>query len=729
MPEQVTETVPPDPRDWQLRITDRDGNAQYGAAVLVTSDHVVTCAHVVEDATGGETGPGAQVRVDDPRGGGTWAAIATVVEDGWWHGDRYPWDIAVLRLDRSCPAVPVRIAEVPPFRGHVRVVGLPFSDTPAGRWVTGRVIGSGGRYPDYVQIDAVSPAGSGIMPGFSGSGVRSEREDTVVGIMCEATEDGRLGWMVPMDTIPKVWPQEEAAHGGPGTDPAPLPPERLESMLFDAIRGMSAFHEDVRRGSLRNFLREWPVRWDDDEPGEACARRVASAAVEDARVSELLRILRHVEDDGSSLVRGAGERFAPWVWEEDREGLLAGVRPRDRFRAEQLLDALYRDLSASPYEPWADAYVRSLRGSLVFLQDGPRPVNLWEAFRDLADAARTEWGPPLAIFTEILAQAGQAETAGLLRYWCELAGLGAVSSLPPPSTGPAPPARLVVWLYHGEGDGYRIDTWTVLATRNGGEPTRFLSSSGQIKRRDFGHEVYKIFLNFSTSSEVQLLDWTRIDLVLSFEMLAELDAPHWECHPSESDLGMAPRLGTQTAIVYQVEEFFLGQRHQHKIARSSTHKRWMRLHREGKGDTFDIERDPVPDGLRFPEHISYEGIIFLSGGYYEEGVLPKRFRDAALLGVPVIASRARQNPSKETLRDVLVGNEGRVDREEIEGLPKLLYHSRSGRSREGLAGRVPIPDSMNINLIYHDLLPHPLWPGSTPLADHEGPHEPQGGSV
>lgn len=194
--------------DWQLRVTDRHGTALHGAAVLVAPEYAVTCAHVVIEAvaeSGGETcaGPGATLRLDAPRGGTGWEAIATVVSDGWWWRTSAPWDVAVLRLDRPAPARPAQ-----PVRHRVgagvRILGFPRAES--GRWVTGRITGAGGSRFGYVQIDVDSGAGLTVLPGFSGSGVREEGDDALLGVVCEAAADGRAGWMIPMEAVPRVWP-------------------------------------------------------------------------------------------------------------------------------------------------------------------------------------------------------------------------------------------------------------------------------------------------------------------------------------------------------------------------------------------------------------------------------------------------------------------------------------------------------------------------------------------
>ncbi|WP_116244101.1 trypsin-like peptidase domain-containing protein [Nocardiopsis sp. FIRDI 009] len=203
--------------DWQLRVTDRSGSALHGAAALVTPHHLVTCAHVVRAAVG-EAGPGSRVSVDAPRGAEGWTATAEVLPGGWWWRDGSPWDAAVLRLDRPAPARPAVLAGPPRVGDRVRVVG--FAQSPSGRWVTGSVAGSGGSHPEYVQIDTDPGAGAVFTRGFSGGGVREEETDALVGIVCEAATEGRLGWMIPMTEIRPVWESDRAV-------PTPPSPPRL----------------------------------------------------------------------------------------------------------------------------------------------------------------------------------------------------------------------------------------------------------------------------------------------------------------------------------------------------------------------------------------------------------------------------------------------------------------------------------------------------------------------
>lgn len=209
--------------DWQFRITDRDGGVLHGAAVLVSSDHVLTCAHVVR-AAAGEDGPGTRVRLDAPRHNDTWHTRAAVVEDGWWWNEGPAWDAALLRLDSPAPAAPAPLGTPGPHTTHghpVHILGFPHA--PAGRWLAGLVRGTGGARPEYVQIDVDPSTPVTVTRGFSGSGVRSH-DGRLLGIVREAGAEGRLAWMVPVTAVPGLRPATPAPNSVPGAAPRPARP-------------------------------------------------------------------------------------------------------------------------------------------------------------------------------------------------------------------------------------------------------------------------------------------------------------------------------------------------------------------------------------------------------------------------------------------------------------------------------------------------------------------------
>ncbi|WP_026122580.1 trypsin-like serine peptidase [Nocardiopsis halotolerans] len=287
--------------DWQLRVTDRHGTALHGSAVLVAAEYAVTCAHVVREAVAGsgadEAGPGSTLRLDAPRGGPRWEATATVTADGWWWETSAPWDVAVLRLDRPAPARPAvparhRVGD------RVRVLGFPRAET--GLWVTGRITGTGGSRFGYVQIDVDSDAGFTVLPGSSGSGVREEREDALLGLLCEATGSGGAGWMIPMEAIPRVWPTERtgadavAAGGREALTRTARAMTDLRTLLLPDLRLDLYVALDPR---LRRRLRA------DQDLQAFTTQLVVLAHEEYGLLGEVLGLLDEREDGSAGMIR------------------------------------------------------------------------------------------------------------------------------------------------------------------------------------------------------------------------------------------------------------------------------------------------------------------------------------------------------------------------------------------------------------------------------------------
>ncbi|WIX75179.1 trypsin-like peptidase domain-containing protein [Amycolatopsis carbonis] len=90
---------PAERRRWRVRLRDHGGRI-HGAGTMLDEDHVLTCAHVVEDAGG----PEAELSVDFVgmrESGGT---VAKVVPGAWFPPARDErGDIAVLRLANRQP--------------------------------------------------------------------------------------------------------------------------------------------------------------------------------------------------------------------------------------------------------------------------------------------------------------------------------------------------------------------------------------------------------------------------------------------------------------------------------------------------------------------------------------------------------------------------------------------------------------------------------------------------
>ncbi|MFE6308429.1 trypsin-like serine peptidase [Nocardiopsis sp. NPDC057823] len=304
-------TTPPTP-DWQFRILAEkaNGTVPQGAACLVSPRHVLTCAHVVRNAVApGPAGPGSRVTLDAPRADPAWHSAATVVDGGWWSGDASPWDIAVLVLDARAPAEPApRGAPWRPGR-RIRIVGGPASD--AGRWLHGVLRGSGGRYAEFAQLDVDTGAALGVVRGYSGSGVRDEEEDTLLGVVTEQAAEGRVGWMIPLDVIPRIWEPE------PGAAPPAVPLDARDERRL--LRGLalkvSRLHTVLLPDSRASFalglderLRSW-VRLDQD--AFSFSHRVVEAAHREYGVLEDVLEDLEAREQGSAGMREVWSAAAP----------------------------------------------------------------------------------------------------------------------------------------------------------------------------------------------------------------------------------------------------------------------------------------------------------------------------------------------------------------------------------------------------------------------------------
>ncbi|UFQ16255.1 MULTISPECIES: S1 family peptidase [Streptomyces] len=177
-----------------------------GAGVLFGSDLVLTCAHVVRDpATGLRP---ARVQVEFPMLQGLTRTLrrTAVVAAGHWVPPfgKAQGDLALLVLDEPAPVPsPVTLHRTLDYRGApVLIDGFPEYQS-GGEWLTGACMGPGGEGDERVQID-LSGAGR-LRGGFSGSGVREEGGDRLLGIVAQADESGAHGYMIPAATVAKYF--------------------------------------------------------------------------------------------------------------------------------------------------------------------------------------------------------------------------------------------------------------------------------------------------------------------------------------------------------------------------------------------------------------------------------------------------------------------------------------------------------------------------------------------
>jgi WD40 repeat protein len=176
-------------RPWLARVLGSVGVV--GAAFAVDSRHVVTCAHVVQNA--GANGPRQRVRVDFPALGG--GSEAEVLDEGWRLAKGSAGDTAILRLDdppEGLRPAPLRLSP----KGSFVAWGFP-EGYDEDEVATQGAFGPGaGR--EWVQLERT--AGFGVMPGFSGTAVWDVSQQAAVAVM--VTRDlgtgGQLAFAIPI---------------------------------------------------------------------------------------------------------------------------------------------------------------------------------------------------------------------------------------------------------------------------------------------------------------------------------------------------------------------------------------------------------------------------------------------------------------------------------------------------------------------------------------------------
>ena len=167
---------------WLVRIAGQ----RVGGGVLVTSGHIVTCAHVV--VAGARSPP---LEVTFPFLSEQWRATARILVAEEPPSD----DIAILEIvpEQGAPALPAgaRPATLMPsvrVRGHrYRTYGFPGRSGGPGGWSYGTVAGSVGR--NQLQLDRDRQHGYPIIPGFSGSPIWDDDSNAVIGIVNARVHD------------------------------------------------------------------------------------------------------------------------------------------------------------------------------------------------------------------------------------------------------------------------------------------------------------------------------------------------------------------------------------------------------------------------------------------------------------------------------------------------------------------------------------------------------------
>lgn len=191
------------------------GKAQkpIGGGVLVPEKHVVTCAHVVNQAL--DLADDSQPQPDDS----VKLTLRHIDSAKYVSAKVVAWrpidengggDIAILETLEPLPSgVQCQSLKLQAeFWGKsFRVYGFPPGNDD-GTWAEGKLMDRIGN-TDYVQLDGIRVTGQAVRGGFSGNAVWSETENAVVGIIAtaERNENKKVSYMIPTALLKVVWPR------------------------------------------------------------------------------------------------------------------------------------------------------------------------------------------------------------------------------------------------------------------------------------------------------------------------------------------------------------------------------------------------------------------------------------------------------------------------------------------------------------------------------------------
>ncbi|MEU7366037.1 serine protease [Streptomyces hygroscopicus] len=211
---------------WRVRIRSSAGDV-LGAGILLGSETVLTCAHVIPDD--GLPVPATEVLVDlvevpdaEP--------VPARVADGCWVPQRSDGcgDVALLRLGRPQPAEHAApLYRLPPVLGRpVWMGGFP-EGLDNGHYLRARTAGRVGPRAEWVGLDPASRRDV-VRKGFSGAGVEDEATRHVIGMVVSRYDDPpgipsaerlSVSYMIPVETILRHLPVVHRwVRGDPGVD-------------------------------------------------------------------------------------------------------------------------------------------------------------------------------------------------------------------------------------------------------------------------------------------------------------------------------------------------------------------------------------------------------------------------------------------------------------------------------------------------------------------------------
>jgi hypothetical protein len=223
---------------WRVRIRSTTGDV-LGAGILLGSETVLTCAHVIPDD--GRPVPATRVVVELVEVHDAEPVTARVAE-GCWVPQRADecGDVALLKLSRPQPAEHAApLYRLPPVLGRrVWMGGFP-DGLDNGHYFHATTAGRVGPRAEWVQLDPTSPKDV-VRPGCSGAGVEDEATRHVIGMVVSRYDDPldvpaaerlSVSYMIPVETIVRHLPVVRRwVSGDRGVD------QRLVSRLTTGVQ-------------------------------------------------------------------------------------------------------------------------------------------------------------------------------------------------------------------------------------------------------------------------------------------------------------------------------------------------------------------------------------------------------------------------------------------------------------------------------------------------------------
>lgn len=204
---------------WLVQVRRSRTQPAVGTGVLVTPDHVLTCAHVV--APDGRSQPRGRIWVRLQHTDVTHDPVATEVI-AWSPEDQF--DVAVLRLldPLPAPAAPAPLVSATSVVGHpVGACGFPRGHQDDGATWRGVVTGAG---VDHLELRADDGLGFELESGFSGGPLWDRELGGLIGIVmgrarARKPDDAvpaaspRVGYAMHTDAVRRVWPALPEGYG------------------------------------------------------------------------------------------------------------------------------------------------------------------------------------------------------------------------------------------------------------------------------------------------------------------------------------------------------------------------------------------------------------------------------------------------------------------------------------------------------------------------------------